>query len=64
MLGIFDDERRGGRSKAPDPFRTGPLSARAASRMCCVGPATRRHPLLSLAKSGSAHGRSLNAYRP
>ncbi len=54
MLGIFDDKRRGSRSKAPDPFRTGPLYARAASRLSCVGPATRRHPLLPLAKSGSA----------
>ena len=64
MLGIFDDKRRGSRSKAPDPFRTGPLSARAASRMSCVGPATRRHPLLPLAKSGSRHDRSLNLNRP
>ncbi len=61
---IFDDKRRGGRSNAPDPFRTGPLYAplqdmAAASRMSCVGAATRRHPLLSPmscngAKSGPA----------
>ncbi len=61
---IFDDERRGSRSKAPDPpFNsydgTGPYFAllqdmAAASRMSCVGPATRRHPLLPLAKSGPA----------
>ncbi len=61
---IFDDERRGSRSKAPDPFRTGPFFAQlrdmaAASRMSCVGPATRRHPLLPLAKSGSRHDYSL-----
>jgi len=64
MPGIFDDERRGSRSKAPDPCRTGPFFARAASRMSCVGPATRRHPLLPLAKNGSRHGRSLNVNRP
>ncbi len=61
---IFDDERRGGRSKAPDPpFNsyggTGPLYAHlqemaAASRMSCVGPATPRHPHLPQAKSGPA----------
>ena len=66
---IFDDKRRGGRSKAPDPpicaYRgTGPLFAllqdmAAASLMSCVGPATRRHPLLppvscNGAKSGPA----------
>ncbi len=66
---IFDDKRRGSRSKAPDPFRTGPLYAplrdmAAASRLSCVGPATRRHPLLPLAKSGSRHDRSLNVDRP
>ncbi len=59
MLGIFNDEPRGSRPKAPDPFRTGPLSAplqemAAASRMYCVGPATRRHPLLPRAKRGPA----------
>ena len=47
MLGILDDKRRGGRSKAPDPFRTGPLYAplrdmAAVSRMSCVGPTTPR----------------------
>ncbi len=71
---IFDDKRRGGRSKSPDPpFNsyggTGPLFARAASRMSCVGPATRRHPLLppvwwNGAQSGSRHDRSLNLNRP
>ena len=64
MLGIFNDERRGSRPKAPDPFRTGPFFARASSRLSCVGPATRQHPLLSLAKNGSRHDRSLNVYRP
>ncbi len=54
MLGIFDDKRRGSRSKSPDPSGTGPLYARAASRMSCVGPTIRRHPLLPLAKSGPA----------
>ncbi len=64
MLGIFDDERRGSRPKAPDPFRTGPFFARAASRLSCVGPATWRQPLLSLAKNGSRHDRNLIVHRP
>jgi len=64
MLGIFDDERRASRSKALDPFGTGPLCARAASRAPCVGPATRRHPLLALAQSGSRHDRSLIVSTP
>lgn len=69
MLGIFNDERRGSRPKAPDPSRTGPLFAQlqemaAAARMSCVGPATQRHPLLSLAKNGSRHGRNLNLNKP
>ena len=74
MLGIFDDKRRGSRPKAPDPpinsyGGTEPFCAQlqdmaAASRLSCVGPATRRQPLLPLAKNGSRHGYSLNVYRP
>ncbi len=69
MPSIFDDERRGGRSKAPDPCGTGPLYAplrdmAAASRMSCVGPAPPRHPRLPPrscggAKSGSPPGRAI-----
>jgi hypothetical protein len=40
------------------------MLGRAASRMSCVAPATRRQPLLTLAKNGSRHGRSLNVNRP
>ncbi len=64
MPGIFDDERRGSRSKAPDPFGTGPLCGRAASRASCVGPATGRHPLLAVAESGSRDDRCLIVTAP
>ena len=69
MPSIFDDERRGCGAKSPDRFAAGRIFARAASRAACVGPATRRHPLLTPlwddgAKIRSRHGRHLNLNRP
>ena len=64
MLGIFDDERRGCGAKSPDRFAAGRVFARAASRAACVGPATRRHPLLALAKIRLRHGHHQNVNRP
>ena len=64
MLGIFDDERRGCGAKSPDRCAAGRIFATAASRAACVGPATRRHPLLTLAKIRSRHGHHLNVHRP
>ena len=64
MLGIFDDKGRGSGPIPPDPAGTGRFSARAASRAASVGPATARHPLLTLAKNRSRHGRDLNLNRP
>ena len=64
MQRIFNDERRGSRSNSPDPSRTGPFFTRAASRMSSVGPATRRHPLLTLVENGSRHDRNLIPHRP
>ncbi len=38
MPGIFDDERRGSGPIAPDPYGTGPIFARAASRTAHGAP--------------------------
>ena len=64
MLNIFEDERRGSRAKAPDPFGTGPFSIGAASQMSCVGPATRRLSLLTPIENGSRHDDNLIPHRP
>ena len=64
MLGIFDDEQRGSGPISPDPEGTGRFFARAASRAASVGPATLRHPLLTLAKNRSRHGDRMNVNRP
>ena len=69
MLGIFDPdlfngEQRGSGPISPDPFGTGRFSARAASRAASVGPATARHPLLTLAENRSRHGDRMNVNRP
>jgi hypothetical protein len=50
MPGIFDDERRGSGPIAPDPWGTGRISARAASRTAHGDPTPPRRPLLTLAE--------------
>ncbi len=47
MPGIFDDERRGSGPISPDPYGTGPIFARAASRPAHGDPTP---PLLTPAK--------------
>lgn len=64
MQRIFNDERGGSRSKAPDPSRTGLFSTRASSRMAAVEPTTVRHPLLTLVEKSSRHDRNLILNRP
>ena len=74
MLGIFDPdlfngERRGSGPISPDPFgaryrRAARFFARAASRAASVGPATLRHPFLTLAENRSRHGYRMNVNGP
>ncbi len=53
MFNIFDDERRGSGPIAPDPYGTGLIFARAASRTAHGYPTPPRRPLLTLAKISS-----------
>ena len=64
MQRIFKDERRGFAPFAPNPEGTGPFSPPAASRNACVGPATRRIPLLTGGENGLRHGSNLTVNRP
>jgi hypothetical protein len=64
MPGIFDDERRGRASSWSNPSGTGRLFPPASSRTACVGPATRRSPLLTGGKIRSRHGAILIVNRP
>jgi hypothetical protein len=50
MPGIFDDERRGSGPFSPDPWGTGLISARAASRTAHGGRTPPHRPLLALAE--------------
>ncbi len=64
MQRIFQDERRELASFPTNPFGTGLLFPAAASRMSCVEPATRQHPLLTAGKSSSRRDNTLTANRP
>ncbi len=69
MPSIFDPsldfwEQRGSGPISPDPFRTGRICARAASRKNLWGPTPRRLPLLAPAQTRSRQERDVNLNRP
>ena len=64
MQRIFEDERRGRAPSWSNPSGTGRLFPPASSRTACVGPATRRGPLLAGGKIRSRHGAILIVNRP
>ena len=63
MQRIFEDERRGRAPSSRNPSGTGRLFPPASSRTACVGPATRRGPLLAGGKMRSRHRATLIVYR-
>jgi len=59
-----NDERRGLASFWPNPGGTGRIIPPAVSRTACVGPATRRRPLLTGGIIRSRLGGILIGHRP